>query len=125
VTILPACRLVRPRLADRTTDRPEPGDGRQISGIGSSIDFIEGGMFSPGEERIINLPLATPNGKICRIVPRLGESSAVTIPSALVEIIVTEHGVARMEGRSTREGIEALAAIAAPQHQEELLDAVP
>jgi 4-hydroxybutyrate CoA-transferase len=99
--------------------------GRQISGIGGSIDFIEGATHSPGGVRIIALPSATPDGKISRIVPRLGESSAVTIPSALVQIVVTEHGVARLEGRSTRERAEALAAIAAPQYQEQLLAAVP
>jgi 4-hydroxybutyrate CoA-transferase len=98
--------------------------GRQISGIGGSIDFTEAATQSPGGMRIIALPSTTSDGKVSRIVPRLGESSAVTIPGALVELVVTEHGVARLEGRSTRERAEALAAIAAPQHREQLLSAM-
>jgi len=98
--------------------------GRQISGIGGSIDFVEGATHSPGGVRIIALPSTTPDGSISRIVPRLGEASTVTVPAALVEIVVTEHGVARLEGRSTRERAEALAAIAAPQHRDTLLEAL-
>jgi 4-hydroxybutyrate CoA-transferase len=98
--------------------------GRQISGIGGSIDFVESATHSAGGLRIIALPSTTPNGKISRIVPRLGESSIVTLSGAQVQIVVTEHGAARLEGASTRERAEALVGIAAPQHREELLAAL-
>jgi len=97
--------------------------GRQISGIGGSIDFFETATHSEGGLRIIALPSTTPDGRISRIVARLGESSAVTMPGSLVQIVVTEHGVAHLEGRSTRERAEALAAIAAPQHRDALISA--
>jgi acyl-CoA hydrolase len=95
--------------------------GRQISGIGGSIDFVEAATHSVGGLRIIALPSTTPDGTRSRIVARLDASATVTIPSALVDVVVTEHGVARLEGRSTRERAEALAAIAAPQHRDALL----
>jgi 4-hydroxybutyrate CoA-transferase len=99
--------------------------GRQISGIGGSIDFVEGALHSPGGLRIIALPSATPDGKVSRIVPELNDGSTVTITGALVQVVVTEHGVAWLEGRSTRERAQALVQIAAPQHREALMVKIP
>lgn len=95
--------------------------GRQISGIGGSVDFFEGATHSAGGMRVIALPSTTPDGRISRIVGRLGAASTVTIPASLVQVVVTEHGVARLDGRSLRERAEALAAIAAPEHRDGLL----
>jgi acyl-CoA hydrolase len=95
--------------------------GRQISGIGGSIDFFESATHSNGGLRIVALPSTTPNGEISRITPHLGEGSRVTISGALVDVVITEHGVARLEGRSSVERAEALIAIAAPQYRDELL----
>jgi acyl-CoA hydrolase len=98
--------------------------GRQISGIGGSLDFFEGASHSRGGMRVIALPATSSDGAISRIVPRLGEGSTVTIPSSLVDVVVTEHGVAHLEGMSTKERATALAAIAAPECRDELLGAI-
>jgi len=42
----------------------------------------------------------------------------------MVDVVVTEHGVARVEGKTLRQRAEALAAIAAPEHRQGLADAV-
>ncbi len=94
--------------------------GRQISGIGGSIDFVEAATYSREGLRIIALPSTAANGSASRIVPRLGERSTVTIPGALVDVVVTEHGVARLEGKSVQERAEALISIAAPEHRDQL-----
>jgi acyl-CoA hydrolase len=91
--------------------------GRQISGPGGSLDYVDTATRSPGGVRIIALPSASSDGTVSRIVPAL---SAVTIPRSMVDIIVTEHGVARLDGLSIRERAEALTAIAHPQHRASL-----
>lgn len=94
--------------------------GRQISGVGGSVDFFEGATHSAVGVRAIALPATTPDGSISRIVARLGEDSAVSLPPSLVDVVVTEHGVARLEGLTARQRAEALISIAAPAHHDAL-----
>jgi acyl-CoA hydrolase len=55
-----------------------------------------------------------------RIKPTLAPFSAVTTGVHFVDKIVTEHGVAELEGRSLSERARALIAVAAPEHREHL-----
>lgn len=88
--------------------------GRQISGIGGSLDYIDAATRSPGGLRIIALPAVSNDGSVSRIVPSLG---SVTVPRSMVDVIVTEFGVAHLEGRSLRERAKALTEIAHPDHR--------
>lgn len=92
--------------------------GRQIAGVGGSIDFVEAASHAVTGLRIIALPSTTPDGATSRIVPRLADGVPVSLPRAMVDVVVTEHGVARLAGLSMRERAEALAAIAAPRYRE-------
>ena len=92
---------------------------RQISGIGGSADFVESGFGSPGGLSLIALPSTTPNGR-GRIVPRLG-TDIVSLPRHTPDAVVTEYGVAWLRGRSITERAHALAEVAHPRHQAELL----
>jgi 4-hydroxybutyrate CoA-transferase len=92
--------------------------GRQSGGIGGSMDFALGAQFE-GARSIIALR-STARGGQSRIVANL-MSSVVTIPRTLVQIVVTEHGVADLRSMAARERAAALAAIAAPEHRDELL----
>jgi 4-hydroxybutyrate CoA-transferase len=94
--------------------------GRQISGPGGGLDYIDTATRSVGGLRIIALPSASSDGTVSRIVPRL---SHVTIPRSMVDVIVTEHGVARLDGLTTRERVEALIEIAHPDQQQTLREA--
>jgi acyl-CoA hydrolase len=58
-----------------------------------------------------------------RIVPWFGPGAVITTPRHQVDVIVTEYGVAELEGRTVQERGEALAAIAHPQFRDELLAA--
>ena len=98
----------------------ETVNGRQISAIGGSFDFLQGALFSPQGKSIIALTSTTPDGKKSRIVPYLPPGSAVTHPRHCVQYIVTEFGVADLRGKSLRERAEALISIAHPHFREEL-----
>jgi acyl-CoA hydrolase len=98
--------------------------GRQIAGIGGSLDFIEAATHSSGGMRVIALPSTTRDGHRSRIVPRLGANAAVTIPRGMVDIVVTEHGIAQLEGKTIRQRTEALIDVAAPEHRQALGDAL-
>ena len=91
----------------------ETVDGAQVSGVGGSLDFAEGARYSEGGVSIVALR-STARGR-SRIVPRLGEGTAVTLPRFAVDTVVTEHGVARLAGRDLEQRAEALVAIAAPE----------
>jgi 4-hydroxybutyrate CoA-transferase len=96
--------------------------GRPIGAVGGSVDYFEAAMRSPGGSRIIALPSTSSDGSTSRIVPHLGTRTAVTVPRTMVDVVVTEHGVARLAGRSLRERAEALTAIAHPDYRDVLAD---
>ena len=56
-----------------------------------------------------------------RIMGILPAGSVVSTPRHQVDTIITEFGVAELEGRTIRERAQALAAIAHPQFRDELL----
>jgi acyl-CoA hydrolase len=91
--------------------------GRQLSGPGGSLDYIDAATRSPGGRRIIALPATNADASISRIVPAL---VSVTVPRSMVDAVVTEYGVAELEGRSLRERAEALVEIAHPDHRDQL-----
>ena len=56
-------------------------------------------------------------------MPWFGPGAVITTPRHQVDVIVTEYGVAELEGKTVHERGEALAAIAHPQFRDELLAA--
>ncbi len=96
--------------------------GQQISGIGGCVDFVEAATHSVGGVRVIALPSTTRDGQDSRIVPYLDANATVTIPRGMVDVVVTEHGVAHLEGKTLRQRAEALVEVAAPQHRQALAD---
>lgn len=46
----------------------------------------------------------------------------MTIPRSMVDAVVTEYGLARLDGRTTAERAEALIAVAHPDHRAALAD---
>lgn len=95
-------------------------DGLQISGVGGSLDFVEGAECSPGGLSIIALPSTTETGSRSKIVRRLGDSTPVTIPRFCADYVVTEYGAARLRGKTLRERADALIAIAHPDWRDDL-----
>lgn len=80
---------------------------RAISGIGGHPDFALAGHLDPRGLSIVATP-STRNGESV-LVPAL--SCAASTPRSDVDVVVTEHGVADLRGRTDAERHEALRAI--------------
>jgi acyl-CoA hydrolase len=100
-------------------------DGGQFSGIGGAEDFVAGAGLELSDRALICLPSTyMKDGELrSRIVPWFGPGAVITTPRHHVDVVVTEHGTAELEGLTVRERGEALAAIADPQFRDGLLEA--
>jgi acyl-CoA hydrolase len=96
--------------------------GDQFSGIGGAEDFVAGAGLELSDRSLICLPSAfVKDDRLqSRIVPWFGPGAVITTPRHQVDVIITEYGVAELEGKTVQERGEALAAIAHPQFRNEL-----
>lgn len=97
--------------------------GRQVSGTGGLLDFVEAARRAPHGRSILALQAAASDGTTSRIVPALASGTVVTVPRGEADYVVTEYGVAELRDRSVDERAEALIAIAAPFAREGLAEA--
>ncbi|MBU0936990.1 MAG: 4-hydroxybutyrate--acetyl-CoA CoA transferase [Spirochaetes bacterium] len=96
----------------------------QYSGTGGQSDTAQGAVsgFDGLGKSIIACYASAKGGTVSTIVPTLPEGSAVTLHRSFVDHVVTEHGVAKLRGRTVKERTQALIQIAAPEFRQELLD---
>ena len=66
------------------------------------------------------IPSTALGGKTSRIVPVFPQGTAVTTLRNLGQYVVTEYGIANIWGKSIRQRVEALIAIAHPDFRAEL-----
>jgi acyl-CoA hydrolase len=92
----------------------------QYSGIGGGHDFPRGARLSPGGKSIIALYSTAKDDTISTITAILTPGSYVTVPRADVQYIVTEYGVAHLEGKTRSERARELIAIAHPNFRKEI-----
>ncbi|HOZ71572.1 MAG TPA: acetyl-CoA hydrolase/transferase C-terminal domain-containing protein [Spirochaetales bacterium] len=95
---------------------------QQYSGTGGQSDTAQGAVagFDGLGKSIIACYSTAKGGSLSTIVPTLPEGSAVTLHRSFVDHVVTEHGVAKLRGRTVRERALALIAVAAPEFRDEL-----
>jgi acyl-CoA hydrolase len=93
---------------------------RLYSGVGGQMDFIRGAALAERGRAIIALPSTASSGSVSRIVSHLKPGGGVVTTRAHVRTIVTEYGVAELFGKSIRERVDALIAIAHPDHRDRL-----
>ena len=93
---------------------------RQYSGTGGAFDFAFGAQHSKGGRGILAMASTAKGGTMSKIKPILTPGAAVSISRNLVDIVITEYGVAHLRGRSIRERAEQLIAIAHPDFRDEL-----
>jgi 4-hydroxybutyrate CoA-transferase len=98
-------------------------DGRQVSGLGGSFDFVEAAMYAPGGISILAMTSTAARGTASRIVPRLVAGTAVTTPRHCVDYVVTEYGVADLRAKTLRDRAAALTALAHPAFRDGLSSA--
>lgn len=94
--------------------------GRQYSGTGGAWDFAYGAFHAPGGRGILALQSTAKGGTISRIVPQLTAGNVVSIPRNIVDIVVTEYGIAHLRGKSVRQRVEELIAVSHPDFRAEL-----
>lgn len=92
--------------------------GRQVSSCGGLVDFVRGARRSRGGRAIICLRAARDGGRQSNIVSVL--KTPVTVCRTDIDIVVTEHGAASLADKSLAQRVDALIAIAAPQHRDRL-----
>ncbi len=97
---------------------------RQISGTGGQLDFHYASFHSNGGKGF----LCTHSTKklkdgtvISNIVPYFKVGTAITVPSNLVNYVVTENGIVNLKGLSLWERAEALIGLAHPDFREDLI----
>jgi Acetyl-CoA hydrolase len=95
-------------------------DGKQYSGVGGQVDFIRGIHLSKGGRSIIAMPSTAARGKISRIVPALTRGTAVTTSRNETSCIITEYGIAMLEGKTNLERLKALVAISHPDFRDQI-----
>ncbi len=93
---------------------------RMYSGVGGQMDFIRGASLSKGGKAIIAMPATTKKGE-SKIVPFLKPGSGVVTTRAHVHYVVTEYGVANLYGKTIKQRVKALAAIAHPNFREQIM----
>jgi len=91
-----------------------------LSVAGGQIPFVMGTWLSKGGRSITVLPSTARNGQISRITPMLPQGTVVTIQRNCADYVVTEYGIARLKGKSIRQRVEELIAVAHPDHRAEL-----
>ena len=110
-------------LVDLTGQIASESIGHKIwTGVGGQTAFMIAAQYSRGGRSIIVLPSShvIDGERVTRIVPFLPEGTLVTVPRTLVDYVVTEHGIASLRGKTVRERIGELVAVAHPDFQGEL-----
>jgi len=93
------------------------GRWRVVGGQGGLGDFVRAAVAAPRGQSVIALPSRTPRGQP-RIVARLG--GPCTVAASDVDMIATEHGVARLRDADWATRARAMLAIAHPEDREAL-----
>jgi acyl-CoA hydrolase len=95
-------------------------NGQVVSGVGGQYNFVAQGFALEGARSVIMLRATRASGG--RVSSNIRWSYGnTTIPRHLRDIVVTEYGVADLRGRTDRDVIAAMLAIADSRFQHELM----
>ncbi len=92
------------------------------SGIGGQADFMRGAVLSPSGKTILTMQSTAENETYSRIVPFLKEGAGVTLHRADIYYVVTEYGIAYLQGKNIRERAMELISIAHPKFRPWLIE---
>jgi len=97
----------------------ETAQGRHIGLVGGQMDFVRAANRAAEGRSIIAMQSTNRDRTRSRIVARLADG-VVTTPRAEADLVVTEHGIAELRGRTLAERARALVAIADPRFRTQL-----
>jgi 4-hydroxybutyrate CoA-transferase len=89
-------------------------------GTGGQTEFVIGALNARGGRSIHVLESTSPDGSASRIVGTLPAGTVITVPRLYADLVVTEHGVARLWGKTIRERARELINVAHPKFRDEL-----
>jgi acyl-CoA hydrolase len=95
-------------------------NGQVVSGVGGQYNFVAQG-FALADARSIIVLRATRTAKRRTTSTILWNYGHTTIPRHLRDVVVTEYGIADLRGKTDRDVIAAMLAIADSRFQDELL----
>jgi len=90
------------------------------SGTGGQVDFVRAANRSRGGKAVIVLPSTAKEDSISRIVPTLSPGTHVTTGKNDINYVVSEYGVAQLRGKSAKQRVLEMIAIAHPDFRERL-----
>lgn len=93
---------------------------RQFSGSGGQVDMAVGASHAKNGRNIIATASTKKGGTVSTITAQLEPGSVVTLGRNQLDYVVTEYGVAPLRGRSVRQRVENLIAVAHPDFRAEL-----
>jgi len=85
------------------------------TGPGGQLVWTMGALFARGGRAVHVLPSTARGGTVSRIVAQLAPGTVVTVPRTFVDFVVTEYGVANLQGRTQRQRALALIDLAHPR----------
>ncbi len=92
------------------------------SGVGGQADFMRGAVLSPSGKTILAMPSTAERGTVSRIVPFLKEGAGVTLHRGDIQYVVTEYGIAYLQGKNVRERAMELISISHPKFRPWLIE---
>ena len=97
-------------------------NGQVYSGPGGQTVFAVAASYREGGRSIVAGPSSsTVDGeRHSRIVAAMPPGTMVTVPRTFVDYVVTEHGIAKLRGKTVRERIGELLSVAHPDFRAEL-----
>jgi len=91
-----------------------------VNGPGGQPESHTGALRAPGGRAISLMRSSAVGGTISNVVPTLEPGTTVTIPRYWADYVISEHGIAKLMGKTFRERAGELIAIAHPDFRAEL-----
>lgn len=93
---------------------------RIYAGMGGHLAFALGAFLAPRGRYVSVLPSTAMNGTVSTIAAQFEPGQVVSVPREIADTVVTEHGVARLLGKSVRQRADELISVAHPDFRGEL-----
>lgn len=93
---------------------------RIYAGMGGHLAFAMGAYLAPRGRYVCILPSTAAGGTLSTIVPQFAQGQVVSVPREIADTVVTEHGIARLLGKTVRQRADELISIAHPDFRAEL-----
>ena len=104
----------------------ESSGTRQISGTGGQLDFVTGAYAAEHGRAFLAMPSMYVDKKGVRhsnILPYFTQGDVITTPRTQAPYMVTEYGIAELNGLATWQRAEKIISLAHPDFREELIKA--